>query len=187
MSCCAGHLSDSDAPACPQEIFVEGRRVACFAKLVIPRPGRWRRDPLRARKILGMSYKLKAEKIAQGLASQLDYESFHKTGSLTQFFSLRSSRARAAFSWCSTCSTREKRFFTSRAVQEGIKLLLKKETLEFPKCPGVTFTSWLEKETEKILGLCQRARRSTAPAMDTDETQPWSIDEARIVCSTYIL
>ena len=127
---------------------------------------------------MGKSYKLKAERIAQGLLDQLDYEAFHKTGSLTQFFSLRSARARAAFSWCSTC-TSEKRFFTSRAVKEGIKMLMAKESLQFPKCPGVSFSSWLEKETEKILGLCQRARRSTStPAMDNDETQPWTIEEA---------
>ena len=127
-----------------------------------------------------MSYKLKAKRVAEGILAQLDYELFHKTGSLTQFFSLRTSGARRAFAWCGSCAG--KRYFTARAVKEGIKLLLKQEGLQFPKCPGVSYSSWLEKETEKILGLCQRARRSTAlvepAAMDTDETQPWSIEEA---------
>ena len=123
--------------------------------------------------------KEKAEVIAAGLWGQLDPTHLAKTGSLTQHHCFRSAKARSAFGWCS--DVHNNRFFTDKAVREGIKLLFKRHDLKLPSVPGFVFKAWLESESKKIAELCRKARRSVASgspgvaaAMDDMETQPYS-------------
>ena len=128
---------------------------------------------------MASSCKEKAAVIAEGIWGQLNLDRFAQTGSLSEHWHLRTAAAREAFAWCGCCSAN--RYFTDKAIREGIKLLVRDKGLKLPDLPGVTFEKWLLDSTKLVGHLCRRARRCTAMDPDNVETQPWPEDH--VLCS----
>ena len=113
------------------------------------------------------AFAVKAQLICDNLYSQLDEEHLRRTGRVTKVFHFRSQGNRKLFRWVQ--NVHNNRFFTRKAVSEGLRLMFKLHKLALPEVPGLTFKAWLKQETELLQDLLQKARRSLA--MDNEETQ----------------
>ena len=128
----------------------------------------------------------KAELIAHNLWEHvLDLETFEKTATLTRYRCLREVKARRCFKWC--LQVHSNRFFTDKAVSEGIALLFRQHNLSLPEVPGLSWKPWLKSETARIGDLCRRARRAMAADPSQAETQNWQYQDTSVLRVAFLL
>ena len=106
-----------------------------------------------------------------------DPDRIQKTGRMVPTSTLRHRATREAFAFVRVVG--EGRVFTQALVRDALKVLTEnaqKYCLHLPATPGFTVDSWIQDESLVLHKLLKRARKSTAYAMDTAETQMWDIE-----------
>ena len=111
-----------------------------------------------------------AEKLHEALVAEDDGEYLARTGSLVRSKTLRSKKARAAFSVILTADetngqendqvSTQKRFWTKSLVKHALEKLVQVYRIEIPQLPGFTWPDWFKSQTKIVHSLCKTAFRN---------------------------